>query len=387
MLAQTACDFSTGIHGWRGSDAAPFCEMRGDSPVGAPQQWDISVVLSTYNRADILPDALTALLCQNGDVRFEVIVVDNRSTDHTARVVADLARTPLAAGRLRYTFEPRQGLSYGRNTGIALARGAVIAFTDDDVRVAPDWAQRLKEVFDARPDVDYLGGRVLPRWSVPPPSWLTTAHWSPLALQDYGDHALISSRHRAICLVGANLAFRRTVFERVGLFTPELGRIKDGIGSTEDHDLQLRVWRAGMQGLYHPAIVAVSDIAPDRMVKSYHRRWHRGHGRHCAMMRLRELVPADLGPMSEPEDIITLFGSPGFVYADLARTAFLWIEAIWRRKDPFFYANQFRHRWSYIRMRYTITSGRRSPAAELACFARAYLRKRRSRSAAAAYMR
>jgi cellulose synthase/poly-beta-1,6-N-acetylglucosamine synthase-like glycosyltransferase len=264
-------------------------------------------------------------------VSYEVIVVDNNSSDPTADVVEEVARR--ADGRLRYGFEPRQGLSYGRNTGIALARGGIIALSDDDVRVSPDYVASIARVFADHPDVDYVGGRVLPNWLASPPPWLTTAHWSPLALQDYGTEEIIVGRERAVCLVGANLAFRRRVFDRVGLFTPALGRIKDGIGSTEDHDMQLRVWQAGMRGLYAPSIVSMADVTPDRLTRAYHRRWHRGHGRHCALMRLRERVPADQGPMSEPRDLVLLFGSPAFVYVDLVRACLNWFGAVLRRQD------------------------------------------------------
>lgn len=337
---------------------------------------DVSVVLSTYNRADRLLLALEALLSQLGGVAYEVIVVDNNSSDDTAAVVAGITAL---TGRLRYAFEPRQGLSYGRNTGIALARSPIIAFTDDDVRVATDWISQLKRTFDEHPEIDYAGGRVLPNWLAPPPRWLTQAHWAPLALQDYGPEPLVSGRERAVCLVGANLAFRRRVFDRVGVFTPALGRVKDGIGSTEDHDMQLRVWRAGMSGMYVPSLQAVADVTPDRLTKQYHRRWHRGHGRHCAMMRLRERVPADLGPMSEPSDIVTLFGSPAFVYADLLRTGYNWLRALSRRGDSRFYSHQFHHVWNYLRTSLKIfaADGHRHAPAELVHFMRAYLGKRR----------
>lgn len=343
------------------------------------QPCDVSVVVSTYNRADRLPLALEALLAQTGDAVCEIIVVDNNSTDGTRDVVADIVGR--AGGRVRYAFEPRQGLSYGRNTGIALARAPLIALSDDDVRAAPDWVQQIKLTFDGRPDIDYIGGLVLPHWMEPPPRWLTKAHWAPLALQDYGPEPIVTGRERAMCLVGANLAFRRRVFDRVGLFTPALGRIKDGIGSTEDHDMQLRIWRAGMHGLYAPPAVVTADVTPDRLLKPYHRRWHRGNGRHCAMMRLREFVPTDVGPVSEPQDLVTLFGSPAFVYADLPRYGYLWLDALCRRDDTFFYANQLRHVWSYIRERYQIfaSEGVRSTPAELVAFVRSYVRKKLNR--------
>jgi GT2 family glycosyltransferase len=342
---------------------------------------EISVVVSTYNRADQLAVALSALLAQTGNIPYEIIVVDNNSSDDTAAVVQPIARA--SAGRLRYEFEPRQGLSHGRNAGIALAGAPIIAFTDDDVRVSADWILQIARAFHEYPGAGYVGGRVLPRWHAQPPSWLTDAHWAPLALQDYGPEPQISGRERAVCLVGANLAFRKRVFARVGLFTASLGRVKDGIGSTEDHDMQLRAWRAGMFGVYVPSIVVLADVTPDRFAKRYHRQWHQGHGRHCAMMRLRELVPADLGPMSEPDDIVTLFGAPAFVYADLIRTAALWLKAVCRRGDSRFYLHQFHHLWSYVRTSRQLANvnNNGSVLAELRRFIRLYLDKRAAHQA------
>jgi GT2 family glycosyltransferase len=344
----------------------------------------VSVVVSTYNRSAGLVRALRALATQAGGLAYEVIVVDNNSSDDTRDVVSRFARD---TGQLvRYAFEPRQGLSFGRNTGIGLARAPIIAFTDDDVTVARDWIATLARVFAARPDIDYVGGRVLPIWLAPPPRWLarSMAHWSPLALQDYGRIELVSSRERAVCLVGASLAFRRRVFDTIGLFTPALGRIRDGIGSTEDHDLQLRAWSAGLNGLYTPALVAYADVTPDRMTKAYHRRWHHGHGRHCALMRLRERVPEDMGPLREPADLVTLCGAPAFVYADVARATAHCARALITRGDALFYRHRIRHLSSYLRTSYNAWASREDHALlpELIRFSRAYLRKRLSQSTA-----
>jgi glycosyltransferase involved in cell wall biosynthesis len=337
---------------------------------------DVSVVISTFNRGDRIEPALRALLSQTTTVPFEVVVVDNNSSDDTGDVVARVVRE--SAGRVRSVFEPRQGLSYGRNTGIALARAEIVALTDDDVIVAPDWIETIARTFSRHPEIDYAGGRVLPRWLAPPPAWLTSAHWSPLALQDYGSEAFVSSRDRAVCLVGANLAFRRRVFDVVGLFSPDLGRVKDGIGSTEDHEMQLRMWQAGLRGRYEPAMLAIAEVSPDRLTKAYHRRWHHGHGRHCARMRLRELVPADLGPLSEPSDIVKIFGSPAFVYLEGWRAGMRWLDAACRRGDTLFYEHRLRHLASYLRASYNGWSALddRSFASELIRFANAYLRKR-----------
>ena len=99
---------------------------------------DVSVVISTYNRCTVLARALQALLCQQAnEMSYEILVIDNNSSDQTRDLVqALITKDP---EKLRYIFEPQQGLSYARNTGIANARAPIIAFTDDDVCVASDW--------------------------------------------------------------------------------------------------------------------------------------------------------------------------------------------------------------------------------------------------------
>jgi glycosyltransferase involved in cell wall biosynthesis len=243
----------------------------------------LSVVLCTYNRASLLADALDALVAQQPDTpRFEVIVVDNNSTDETAVVVADTMRRHR---HLRYIFEPRQGLASARNAGIEAAVAPLVSFTDDDVRVARNWVAAIVAAFAEFPGAEWLGGKVVPQWPTAPPAWLERTSHAPLALVDHGDEAFPVSATRPICLVGANLAVRRRAFARVGLFDPRVERRGDGIGSTEDHELQLRLWQAGLHGYYDPRMVVSVAVPPERLKKSYHRAWHDGHGRFCSVMR------------------------------------------------------------------------------------------------------
>src|SRR5437868_5644614 len=97
----------------------------------------LSVVLCTYNRAERVGAALDALLRQKGDVEYEIVVIDNNSTDDTENVVRSIAASG-GAGRVRYVFEGRQGLSHARNCGIRASHAPIVAFTDDDVRVNDD---------------------------------------------------------------------------------------------------------------------------------------------------------------------------------------------------------------------------------------------------------
>jgi glycosyltransferase involved in cell wall biosynthesis len=248
----------------------------------------VSVVLSTHNRRELLSHALRSLLSQSDAPPHEILIVDNRSTDGTRDLAASMIRD-VPDGRLIYVYEPQQGLSHARNAGIALARAPVIAFTDDDVRVDAGWMASIERAFSRHPEAAYVGGRVLPLWDTPPPSWLTPAHWSPLALQDHGDDAFEVGPRRPLCLVGANMAFRAEVFRTTGRFSPHVQLTPGTMGTTEDHELMRRVWDRGGRGVYDPAIIVRTIVQQERRTRRYHRRWHYEHGRSHARMRLPEM--------------------------------------------------------------------------------------------------
>jgi glucosyl-dolichyl phosphate glucuronosyltransferase len=265
----------------------------------------LSVVTSTYNRGALLEGAVRSILAQQ-DPRtppFELIVVDNNSSDNTKQIVERFAA---ADPRVRYVFEPQQGSSHGRNAGIRAARAPIIAFTDDDVRVEPDWLAAIARAFAEHPEADVAGGRVLPLWPAPPPAWLTRDHWMPLALVDYGEAPVAIDADRPVCLVTANCAFRRRLFETVGAFAPEFQLGDHGrLGSVEDHELQLRVLAAGGKIFYDPRIVVHAEIQQNRLDRAYHRRWHVGHGYFHALLRTKELENTTVG---------TFFGVPAHLY-------------------------------------------------------------------------
>jgi glycosyltransferase involved in cell wall biosynthesis len=342
---------------------------------------DVSVVISTYNGAACLPDALNSVLHQDADdLSYQVIAVDNNSRDGTRAVIQSFVARGFS--RLHYVFEPRQGVSYGRNAGIAVASAPIIAFFDDDVRVARDWVRTIKRSMDEHPEVDFVGGKVLPKWHTPPPAWLTDANWSPLALVDYGPTPLYVTAERQLCLVSANLAVRRSLFDAVGLFAPELQRVKDSIGSMEDYELLTRCWRAGKQGLYVPTLLANTNVPTNRMTKNYHRRWYRGHGVFCAMMRFVEDADQEgryIGTYSA-EDPVTLFGVPAFLVRQIADDGRKWMLASFRRQPAvaFRYENNVRFLVSYFSTRYREERVRknRSVVADVWSFARNLLRKK-----------
>ena len=157
---------------------------------------DVSVIISTYQRCELLAEALESVLSQDDSPPYEVIVVDNNSTDRTNDVVTAVASR--AEKQVHYLFEPRQGVSYARNTGIIKARAPIVAFFDDDVRVARNWVATIAKAFDRSPRIDCIGGPVFPLWESAPPRWLTRRHWAPLALQDYGDREFVIDRNNPL---------------------------------------------------------------------------------------------------------------------------------------------------------------------------------------------
>jgi GT2 family glycosyltransferase len=285
---------------------------------------DVSAVISTFNRCESLCHTLDSLLAQEvpGGLDYEIIVVDNNASDLTRSVVARYRA--LAPRRIRYVFERRQGVSYGRNCGIRVARAAIVAFTDDDIKVGPRWIETIKTALDAHPEAAAVGGKILPESSSPvPPEWLTRQHWGPLSILDYGDQPFYTSSSDPRCLLTANLAVRRDVFDRIGGFSPAFQRC-------QDHELQIRLWRAGERALYVPGLVVRTHIAHERLTKQYHRDWHARHGRYAALMRLQEIIDSS-GKLIGPRDaVIRLYGIPGFVYREFMAEAFTWFTTLVR---------------------------------------------------------
>ncbi len=129
----------------------------------------VSVVVCTRNRAaslDALLDTASRLRIP-ARTAWEVIIVDNGSTDETAEVV----RRHAGQLPIRRVEEPRIGLSHARNRGIAEARGRYLCWTDDDVRLDPDWLAGYVAAFDRHPDAAVFGGPILPQVEPPTPSW------------------------------------------------------------------------------------------------------------------------------------------------------------------------------------------------------------------------
>jgi glycosyltransferase involved in cell wall biosynthesis len=234
---------------------------------------DISIVLCTYNRASRFGSVLGTLakLEAADGLSHEILVVDNNSNDGTRAVVEAAMRSH--PGRIRYAFESRQGLSWARNKGIEEARGGMIAFTDDDVVVDPVWLAALARASSAYPHVGF-GGRVIPVWDFTPPSWFVRS--GPFQMlkggvvvgHDLGDKPLEYNNDMR-SPVGANMAFRREVFERHGLFRTDLGKVGKRAFFAEDAEFFQRLLDAGERALYYPKALIYHPVDREKMTKRH----------------------------------------------------------------------------------------------------------------------
>jgi glycosyltransferase involved in cell wall biosynthesis len=245
---------------------------------------DVTLLVCTFNRSADLQEMLETALAQDtdGSFTYEVLVVDNNSTDGTRRVVEDLIGQGHA--NLRYVFEPRQGKGFALNAGLAAIRSQIYTIADDDFILPRTWVRRIVEGFRQHPDASFVSGKVLPLWPGDVPAWAAaTEHWSALALADYGDQPFVADENRQVCLLACS--FRRRDVDAVGGYRSTLGVSKDLIGGVEDLEILQRLWKAGRKGVYLPDLSFQHKVPASRLTKAYHRRWHMGHGRFYARLR------------------------------------------------------------------------------------------------------
>lgn len=318
---------------------------------------EFSIIIPTYNRADELRETIRSLAKLQVAGGWELLVVDNNSPDHTRAVVdAEIASFPAP---LRYLFEPEQGRYAALNTGIRAAQGKIIATTDDDARVEPEWLTRAAAGLDAL-GCDYVGGKVLPLWKGERPAWLPHRpgpHWAVLALQDHGDRPLEFGVNGLPWPLGINTATRREAFDRTDLFDNRLGRKAGTLRNQAQREWHLRARAAGLRGFYVPEMVVHHVVETDRMTKQYFRRWYYWHGISRAILFTKLGVDMDSPDTSRMDfsKVPQIAGVPRYMFRNLLTHARELVRA-WLRRDTVtafehelwlcFFAGILRQRWT-----------------------------------------
>lgn len=225
----------------------------------------VTVAICTHNRAKDTGEAIESVLRQSyASEEIEIVVVDNRSIDDTAKVVNDLRDQH--GSKIRYIFEDKLGLSVARNRAIREARGKYILFLDDDALASSEWVRNIVDVFESDSTIGCVGGKIDPIWEAEEPDWIPEEHRSVFTILDYSSE--VKEMPAPSIPYGANVAFRTDVFHHIKPFREDLGRVGTNLLSSEESELIARL-RKGYKVYYTPFAPVKHKIAKERTTKKW----------------------------------------------------------------------------------------------------------------------
>lgn len=233
----------------------------------------ISLVISTYNRGPQLMRTLRSVAAQTlPPDEWELVVVDNNSTDGTAGLFAEFAKTHPELNA-RIVSETRQGLSWARNRGIVESKAPVIVMIDDDEEVNMGFLAAYDTFFESHPDAVAAGGKMIPCYEKRRPQWMS--HYTEALAASALDMGGRIIKFKKGYPIGGNMAFRRGVFDMYGFFDTELGRRGDMLIGGEEKDMFGRIAAGGGEIYYVPGAVADHIIPPSRLSPAHFRKMAR----------------------------------------------------------------------------------------------------------------
>ena len=231
----------------------------------------ITLIICTYNREKYIRPLLESIAKNDYPTTdYEIVLVNNNCTDNTQGVCEAFAVAHPEI-RFRCVVEPEQGLSAARNKGIQEAKGDIIIYVDDDALVDSDYIRIYAEHFAAHPDTMAAGGPIEPLYETEEPSWMSPYTKALLtAWMNYGDKVREYPKGRYPG--GGNAAYRKVVFDKVGLFNTELGRKGTLLLASEEKDIFDKMHALGMRVLYLPTPVLHHIIPQAKLEEDYFNR-------------------------------------------------------------------------------------------------------------------
>ena len=217
-----------------------------------------SLIVCTYNRDSFLKETIESILLHfNAKTNYELLIIDNNSTDTTAQLVKPFLSNPV----VRYFVETNQGLSHARNRGIKEAQNENLVFLDDDIDIEPNYLDVCDEVY-SDPAINLVGGKVMP-YKTGVPDWLPEQYYYIVSIFSPSDSAFYTNK-----LMGANYSMRREAALKIGWYNTELGRKGSNLMGGEEVDYTDRALALGYTVLYQPRLVVYHKIA-NKLNKKY----------------------------------------------------------------------------------------------------------------------
>lgn len=241
---------------------------------------DLTVAICTYNGSDRLPDVLDQLRRQRSTtgIEWEVLVVDNNSSDGTAELVKRYQSSWPTTSRLRYYMEPRQGKTYAIQRAFELSEAVFVGFLDDDNIPADDWVMNAVEFGQAHPRCGAFGGRILPLYEEEPPPGVGAIESAfAIVRRDYLHRYPLGGVLGRMFAPGAGLVIRREAWNRD---VPSSLRLEGPSGASsmglhEDMEVQWYLHRAGWEIWHNPQLSIKHKIPPRRFDEAYLMRFFR----------------------------------------------------------------------------------------------------------------
>lgn len=238
--------------------------------------YKVSAVICSYNRARFVIKAVESIFNQGYDKnQLEVIVVDNNSTDGTKELLEQYKQEHQQYN-FSYYIETNQGVAFARNRCAREAKGEIVAYLDDDSEAQPGWLAGIASFFDQHPDVYSVGGKITPRFLTGVPDWYSRYFNGLVGSFDQGPAVKQLTGERYPC--GANMAFRKEVFDKVGYFNTLLGRSGTGLLANEEKDIYKRILAADCKVYYLPGMSVLHAVEANKFDKNYVRRHSKGIG-------------------------------------------------------------------------------------------------------------
>jgi glucosyl-dolichyl phosphate glucuronosyltransferase len=252
---------------------------------------DISVAICTYNRSTTLAKVLNCLVKQvlPSHLSFEILVIDNASTDNTPELVSQFSRQfPV----IRYIYEVNSGVAHARNRAFQEFAGDLLCFIDDDLIVSKNHLAQAYTFWKTN-TWDIASGRVVADFRDPIPGWIRAIPPQmlngPLGIYDRGKKDFVLCEDDDLVPPTCNMLISRAVVEKIGGFNTDLGRLRNVLRSGEDTEFCERSRRAGFRIGYCASLVARHFVSESRITRRYFLRW-KFYG---ALTGSNDILPAD----------------------------------------------------------------------------------------------